>query len=151
MSPDAGATKRCLSIAEHLKLQFALIHKQRSRPNKVESMIIVGEVRNRVAIIIDDMADTCETLELASRALFNAGAQRVHAIVIHGILSGNGCERINSSGIASFVVTNTIPQHNNLKKCSQMKVIDVSHVIAEAIRRSAKGLEISYLFSNVPN
>lgn len=147
VSPDAGGTKRVTSIASKLDLEIAIIHRPR---NKSNSVTLIGNVNQKVAIIVDDMADTCETLIIAAQKLKQSNPLRIYAIVTHGILSGNGYERINSSDLDKLVVTNTLPQDINEKNCQKLDVIDVSPVFAEAIRRISNGESVSYLFSNVP-
>ncbi|KAH7309570.1 ribose-phosphate pyrophosphokinase [Stachybotrys elegans] len=148
VSPDAGGAKRATSIADRLNIAFALIHKERSRPNVVSRMVLVGDVQDKVCIIVDDMADTCGTLAKAAATLEEHGAKQVYAIVTHGILSGNAIETINQSCLAGLVVTNTVPLGDKAEQCSKLKVIDVSGSLAEAIRRTHNGESISYLFTN---
>ncbi|KAI5468012.1 phosphoribosyltransferase-like protein [Mariannaea sp. PMI_226] len=150
VSPDAGGAKRATSIADRLKTGFALIHKERPRPNVVGRMVLVGDVQDRVAIIVDDMADTCGTLAKAAGILNENGAREIYAIVTHGILSGNAIETINQSCLSGLVVTNTVPLGNKVEQCPKIKVIDVSGTLAEAIRRTHNGESISYLFTNAP-
>lgn len=88
VSPDAGGAKRVTSIADHLNVEFALIHKERKKANEVAAMVLVGDVKDRVAILVDDMADTCGTICHAAEKLLEAGAMRVYAILTHGIFSG---------------------------------------------------------------
>ncbi|KPM08970.1 ribose-phosphate pyrophosphokinase 2-like protein [Sarcoptes scabiei] len=150
VSPDAGGAKRVTSIADRLNVDFALIHKERKRANEVASMVLVGDVRNRTAILVDDMADTCGTICHAAEKLKDAGASKVYAILTHGIFSGPAIERIENAPLESLVVTNTIPQENNMFDCNKIQCIDVSMILAEAIRRTHNGESVSYLFSHVP-
>jgi len=113
-------------------------------------MVLVGNVQDKVAILVDDMADTCGTLELAAKRLQESGASRVLAIVTHGILSHPALDRIMSSSLEKLIVTNTIPQATNRSKCPKIEEIDISHVLAETIRRSHFGESISVLFNQVP-
>uniref|UniRef100_A0A915KVK7 ribose-phosphate diphosphokinase n=1 Tax=Romanomermis culicivorax TaxID=13658 RepID=A0A915KVK7_ROMCU len=150
VSPDAGGAKRVTSIADRLNIEFALIHKERKKANEVERMVLVGDVRDKVAILVDDMADTCGTICHAANKLKEAGASKVYAICVHGIFSGAALDRLNNSCFEAVVVTNTIPQEENMRKCSKVKVIDISPILAEAVRRTHNGESVSYLFSNVP-
>ncbi|OLL22585.1 Ribose-phosphate pyrophosphokinase 2 [Neolecta irregularis DAH-3] len=150
VSPDAGGAKRATAIADRLDLEFALIHKERKRANEVSRMVLVGEVANRVAILVDDMADTCGTLALAAKTVKSHGAIEVLAIVTHGILSGRACEIINESELSKLVVTNTIPFEDKKKRCNKIESIDISPILAEAIRRTHNGESVSYLFGNAP-
>ncbi|KAL7307046.1 hypothetical protein TKK_0000787 [Trichogramma kaykai] len=150
VSPDAGGAKRVTSIADRLNVDFALIHKERKKANEVASMVLVGDVKDRVAILVDDMADTCGTIVHAADKLVEAGAVKVYAILTHGIFSGPAISRINNACFEAVVVTNTIPQDEHMKECSKIKCIDISMMFAEAVRRTHNGESVSYLFSNVP-
>ncbi|KAG2180625.1 hypothetical protein INT44_003632 [Umbelopsis vinacea] len=150
VSPDAGGAKRATSIADRLNLDFALIHKERKKANEVSRMVLVGDVRGKIAILVDDMADTCGTLGLAAKTLVENGAEKVYAIVAHGILSGKAIKVINESVIEKMVVTNTIPHDEKMSICPKIDIIDISATLGEAIRRTHNGESVSYLFSNVP-
>uniref|UniRef100_A0A8C1VB51 ribose-phosphate diphosphokinase n=2 Tax=Cyprinus carpio TaxID=7962 RepID=A0A8C1VB51_CYPCA len=150
VSPDAGGAKRVTSIADRLNVDFALIHKERKKANEVDRMVLVGDVKDRVAILVDDMADTCGTICHAADKLVSAGATKVYAILTHGIFSGPAISRINTANFEAVVVTNTIPQEDKIKHCNKIQVIDISMILAEAIRRTHNGESVSYLFSHVP-
>lgn len=150
VSPDAGGAKRVTSIADRLNVDFALIHKERKKANEVDRMVLVGDVKDRVAILVDDMADTCGTICHAADKLVSAGATKVYAILTHGIFSGPAISRINNACFEAVVVTNTIPQEDKMKQCPKIQVIDISMILAEAIRRTHNGESVSYLFSHVP-
>ncbi|GAA5902204.1 ribose-phosphate diphosphokinase [Sporobolomyces salmoneus] len=150
VSPDAGGAKRASSMAAALDLDFALFHKERKKANEIARMVLVGNVENKVAILIDDMADTCGTLALAAKHLLNGGAKSVLALVTHGILSGPAMKVLNESKIEKLIVTNSIPQEKHKKGCERVREIDVSHVLAEAVRRSHFGESVSVLFNSVP-
>ena len=113
-------------------------------------MILVGHVKDKVAILVDDMADTCGTLCLAASHLAEAGATRIFGLVTHGILSGNALKTISESALERLVVTNTLPQEENVAKCPKIEVIDIGIVLAEVIRRSHNGESVSKLFNEVP-
>ncbi|KAM7245511.1 hypothetical protein CapIbe_004037 [Capra ibex] len=151
VSPDAGGAKRATSIADRLNVDFALIHKERKKASGVDGMVLVGDVKYRVAILVDDMADTCGTICHAADKLLSAGATRVYAILTHGIFSGPAITRMNSAGFEAVVVTNTVPQEDKMKHCSKIQVLDISMILAEAIRRTHSGKSVSYLFSHVPS
>lgn len=139
---------RASSLAARLDLDFALFHKERKKANEVARMVLVGHVEGKTAVLIDDMADTCGTLIMAANKLVEAGATNVLALVTHGILSGPAFSRLESSGLDKLIVTNTIPQHGSSKTCPKVHVLDISHVLAETIRRSHYGESISYLYAN---
>ncbi|KAK0948406.1 ribose phosphate diphosphokinase subunit prs4 [Friedmanniomyces endolithicus] len=150
VSPDAGGAKRATSIADGLDLGFALIHKERARPNEVSRMVLVGDVRGRIAIIVDDMADTCGTLVKAAEVVMEHGAKEAIAIVTHGILSGNACQKLNESKLKKLVVTNTVPHEEKKKLCDRIETIDISPTLAEACRRTHNGESVSFLFKHAP-
>ncbi|KAG8200414.1 hypothetical protein JTE90_000499 [Oedothorax gibbosus] len=150
VSPDAGGAKRVTALADHLNVEFALIHKERKKANEVSSMVLVGDVKDKIAILVDDMADTCGTICHAADRLLEAGAQKVYAILTHGIFSGSAISRINNAVFEAVVVTNSIPQDTHMTECSKIQCIDISMILAEAIRRTHNGESISYLFNHVP-
>lgn len=113
---------RVTSIADRLSVNFALIHKERARANEVCSMVLVGDVKNKVAILVDDMADTCGTICHAADKLLQAGATQVYAILTHGVFSGPAISRINNAAFEAVVVTNSIPQNRHIADCSKIKV-----------------------------
>ncbi|KII94392.1 hypothetical protein PLICRDRAFT_36661 [Plicaturopsis crispa FD-325 SS-3] len=150
VSPDAGGAKRATSIADRLGVDFALFHKERKKANEVSRMVLVGHVKDKIAILVDDMADTCGTLCLAARHLADAGTSTVHAIVTHGILSGNALKNVDESALEKLIVTNTLPQAANQAACAKIEVIDIGGVLGEVIRRSHYGESVSKLFHEVP-
>jgi ribose-phosphate pyrophosphokinase len=150
VSPDAGGAKRATAMADRLGVDFALFHKERKKANEVSRMVLVGHVEGKTAILVDDMADTCGTLCLAAERLAEAGVSKVYAFVTHGILSGNALEALEKSALEKLLVTNTLPQAENVRRCSKIEVIDVGGVLGEVIRRSHYGESISKLFEEVP-
>lgn len=151
VSPDAGGAKRATAIADTLKMDFALIHKERRgtvyTTKTKATMMLVGNVENKVAILIDDLADTSNTITRAARLLKKEGATKVYALLTHGVLSGDAIDRINASDVDKIIVTNTIPQEEHQKLCPKLEVLEVGHVLAEAIRRVYHGESISVLFN----
>lgn len=150
VSPDAGGAKRATLIADSLNMEFALIHKER-RPIKYNeqrnaSMMLVGDIANRVCILVDDIIDTANTITRAAKLLKREGALKVIVLVTHGVFSGDAIPRINACGIDKIVVTNSVPQHENRKICPKLEVLDISPVFGEAIRRVHHGESISVLF-----
>ncbi|KAF7125845.1 hypothetical protein CNMCM5793_002138 [Aspergillus hiratsukae] len=150
VSPDAGGAKRATAIADSMGMEFALIHKER-RPTKITdrqnaTMMLVGDIKDRTAILIDDLADTSNTITRAAKLLKKEGASKVYALVTHGILSGDAIDRINASSLDKVVVTNSVDQSEHLRRCPKLEVLEVGHVFAEAIRRVHHGESISVLF-----
>ena len=103
-------------------VEFALIHKERKKANEVASMVLVGDAKGRVAILVDDMADTCGTICHAAGKLLDAGATKIYAILTHGIFSGPALSRINNACFEAVVVTNTIPQDKHMRECQKIQV-----------------------------
>jgi len=149
VSPDAGGAKRVTAIADKLGIEFALVHRKRdgkslTAPERME--LLVGDVKGKIAIMVDDMIDSGHTLSLAARTLHEAGAKSVHALVSHGLLSGSNLAELNSLPMEHLVVTNSIPQKAHHDAMSKLVTIDVSPTIAESIRRTHNGESISLLF-----
>lgn len=124
---------------------------QERRPTAVHdrqnaTMLLVGDVKNRTAILVDDLADTSNTITRAAKLLKKEGAHTVFALVTHGVFSGDAVERINASCLDKVVVTNSVPQNEHVEQCSKLEVLEVGNVFAEAIRRVHHGESISVLF-----
>ncbi|KAJ7072801.1 phosphoribosyltransferase-like protein [Mycena amicta] len=150
VSPDAGGAKRVTAIADKLNVEFALIHRKRDtkHQNEPERMeLLVGDVKDKVAILVDDMIDTGHTVSMAAKALQEKGAKAIHVLISHGLFSEESLGLIEQLPIAELVVTNTIPQTRNKELCSKLTMIDVSPTIAESIRRTHNGESISLLFN----
>lgn len=150
VSPDAGGAKRATAIADALGLDFSLIHKERRPTRYTErrsaTMMLVGDVSKRVCILIDDIADTANTITRAAKLLKKEGAVKIYALLTHGVLSGDAISRLNNSPIDKIVVTNSVPQDEHRRQCPKLEVLDISPILAEAIRRSHHGESISVLF-----
>ena len=99
-----------------------MIHKERKKSNEVASIVLVGDAKNRVAILVDDMADTCGTICLAAEKLRDSGATKIYAILTHGIFSGPALSRINNACVEDVVVANTIPQDQHMRECQKIQV-----------------------------
>ncbi|CBY42369.1 unnamed protein product, partial [Oikopleura dioica] len=154
VSPDAGGVKRVTAVADRFKTGFAIFHRDRRGENKIARQLVVGHVKGKACVILDDLADTCETLVTAAEALKNCDAASVIAIVTHGLFSPNSIERIentlNISVKDKLIVTNTLPQAENLLKSSKIEVIDISQLLSEAIRRTHNSESVRALFDTVP-
>lgn len=147
VSPDAGGAKRATAIADGLNVDFALIHKER-RPTRITdrqnaTMMLVGNVANRTAILVDDLADTSNTITRAAKLLKKEGATYVYALITHGVLSGDAIARINASALDKVIVTNSVPQEEHRRLCPKLEVLEVGVVFAEAIRRIHHGESLS--------
>jgi ribose-phosphate pyrophosphokinase len=146
VSPDAGGVERARAIAARLDASLAIIDKRRVGPNVVAEMNIIGEVKDQIAILLDDMVDTAGTLTMAADALKKDGAKRILGCCTHPVLSGPAIARIAESPLEELIVTNTIPLSPQAEHCSKIKVLSVAHLIGEAIRRTHEEESISSLF-----
>jgi ribose-phosphate pyrophosphokinase len=145
VSPDHGGVIRARKLAERLEAPIAIIDKRRPEPNVAEVMNIVGDVKGKKAIIIDDIIDTAGTIMLAANALLEQGAEEVYACCTHPVFSGPAIERIQQANIREMVVTNTIPLPEE-KRLDKIKVLSVASLIGEAIIRVHEELSVSKLF-----
>lgn len=148
VSPDAGGVKRAKSCADTLHLPMVIIHKERKEANVVGQMILVGDVTGKVAVIVDDMADTCGTLCKAAKALKENGAAKIFAAICHGVLSGPALKRLENSVIEECIVCDTICQVKKVEQCSKLKVVSVASLFGEAIRRVHNGESVAQLFDH---
>ena len=146
VSPDAGGVERTRAFAKRLKAGLAIIDKRRERANECEAMHVIGDVRGKTAILLDDMVDTAGTLCGAAKKLKERGASEIHACCSHAVLSGPAIERLNQSCIKSLVVTNSIPLNGKDKKCDKITVLSVGELLGEALRRIHSEDSVSYLF-----
>ncbi|MBU2489586.1 MAG: ribose-phosphate pyrophosphokinase [Proteobacteria bacterium] len=146
VSPDAGGVERARAFAKRVHAELAIVDKRRLAPNQAEAMNVIGEVDGKVAIILDDMADTAGTLTQAAQALMQRGAAEVHAYVSHPVLSGPAVERIGASAIKTLVVTNTIPLSPAATELDKIRVLSIASLVGEAIIRSHRGDSVSSLF-----
>ena len=149
-STNLSSLTRVTSLSDRLNLPFAVIHKERPRPGEIGRMLLVGDVSSKIAILVDDMADTCGTLCKAADICIEKGAKEVIAVVTHGILSGKAIENLNKSRLKKVVVTNTVPLGEKGERCKRLETMDVSATIAEACRRTHNGESVSFLFSHAP-
>jgi ribose-phosphate pyrophosphokinase len=146
VSPDAGGVERARAFAKRLDADLAIIDKRRSAPNEAKAMAVIGDVQDKVAVILDDMADTAGTLTGAADALKAEGAREVHACCAHAVLSGPAIERIVNSNIKNLVVTDTIPLSEKAAACGKIDVISIAELVGEAIIRSYRGDSVTSLF-----
>jgi ribose-phosphate pyrophosphokinase len=138
--------ERARAFAKRLAAELAIVDKRRSAPNEAKAMAVIGDVKNKTAIILDDMVDTAGTLTEAVGVLLEKGAKEVHACCAHPVLSGPALDRINASDLQSIVVTDTIPLTAKGKDCKKIKVLSVDRLVGEAIIRSYRGDSVTSLF-----
>jgi ribose-phosphate pyrophosphokinase len=146
VSPDTGGVERVRAFASRLGANLAIIDKRREGPNEAQIMNIVGNVRDKKVIILDDMIDTAGTVVQAAVALKEAGAVEVSVCATHPVLSGPAIERIEKSEIKEVIVTDTIPLHPRAQACKSIKVLSVASLLSEAVRRIYYNDSISSLF-----
>jgi ribose-phosphate pyrophosphokinase len=146
VSPDAGGVERARAYAKRLDASIAIVDKRREEANVAKAMNIVGDVKGKNAVIVDDMVDTAGTLTQAAQAILKQGAKDVMACATHAVLSGPAVDRIEQSELSSVVITNTIPLSEKAQKCSKIKVISVAGLLGEAIRRIHEEDSVSSLF-----
>ena len=142
-APDAGGTKRANSYSKNLNLGLAICHKQRSKPNEIAEMTVIGDVAGKDVILIDDMCDTAGTLTASADMFIEQGAKSVRAFCTHAVLSGPAFERIEKSKLTELIVTDTIPL---AKKSDKIRVITVADLFADVIRRMVNNQSISSHF-----
>jgi ribose-phosphate pyrophosphokinase len=146
VSPDAGGVERTRAFAKRLNAELAIIDKRRERANECEAMHVIGDVKGKTAILLDDMVDTAGTLCGAAEKLIEKGAREVHACCSHPVLSGPAIDRLEESSIKTLVVTNSIPLRGEARESDKIKVLSVSELLGEAIRRIHAEDSVSLLF-----
>jgi ribose-phosphate pyrophosphokinase len=146
VSPDAGGVERTRAFAKRLGASLAIIDKRRERANVSEVMHLIGDVKGRDCIIVDDMIDTAGTLANAAHAVMREGARRVVAVATHGVLSGPAAERIAASPLEEVVVSNSIPPSAAVRACPKIRYVNVGKLLGEAIRRIHSNDSVSSLF-----
>ena len=146
ISPDAGGVERARAYSKRIESTLAIIDKRRPAPNIAEVMNIIGEVKGKDAVIIDDLIDTAGTLAAAAKAVVDQGARSVVAYATHGVFSGAAIERIEASDLTKVIVTDTIPLSPAAKACKKIQVISVAPLLGDVIKRIHYGDSISSLF-----
>lgn len=146
-APDAGGSKRANAYAKYLNVDLALCYKQRKKANEVSSMTVIGDVKDKNVIIIDDMVDTAGTLTKSAELFVQHGAKSVRAICTHAVLSGPAFERIENSVLEELIVTDTIPLK---QECSKIKTISVAGIFGDVMKKAISFESISkhFVFAN---
>ncbi|MFZ0657480.1 MAG: ribose-phosphate pyrophosphokinase [Candidatus Binataceae bacterium] len=148
VSPDAGGVERARAFARRLNANLAIIDKRRQRASEIAGMRLVGEVKDTVAVLVDDMIDTAGTITEAAKVVSAAGASEVFAVATHPILSDPACDRLGKSIIKEIITTNTIPLRAKAQaELQKLKMLSVAPLIAEAVRRIHNEESVSSLFS----
>ena len=146
VSPDTGGVERARAFGKRLGASLAIIDKRRDGPNDAQVMNIIGHVKGKRVILLDDMIDTAGTVVQAAKALTEEGAIEVTVCCTHPVLSGPALERIEQSDLKEIIVTDTVPLHEKARACSRIKVLSVSGLLSEAVRRIYYNDSVSSLF-----
>ena len=146
VSPDAGGVERARAFAKRLNADLAMVNKRRIEANVAQVMNVIGDVKNRTCLVVDDIIDTAGTLVKNAEALLKAGATKVYASCTHPVLSGPAVERIQSSDLVEVMVTNTIPLHAAARQCKKISVLSVGKLLAQAIQSIHEETSVSVLF-----
>ena len=146
VAPDVGGTERARALGKFLHAGLAIIDKRRPAPGKSEVMNVIGHVKGKTCIIVDDIIDSGGTIVNAANALIERGAKEVHVYVTHGVLSGKAVQKIKSSKIKRLVITDTIDNSNRVKGAKNIEVLSISSLMGEAIKRISNSTSVSDLF-----
>ena len=146
VAPDVGGVERARALGQKLNVGLAIVDKRRPAPGKSQVMNIIGNVKGKNCLLVDDIIDSGGTIVNAVKALKEKGAKDVYVYVTHGVLSGNAVEQINNSKIKKLILTDTIDNSNKIKKSSKIVVLSISNLMAEAIKRISNSTSVSDLF-----
>ena len=146
VAPDVGGTARARALGKMLNIGLAIVDKRRSAPGKSVVMNVIGNVKNKTCIMVDDIIDSGGTIVNAAKALKNRGAKEVHVYVTHGVLSGDAVNKILKSEIKNLIVTDTIENIDKVKKAKNIEVLSISNLVGEAIKRISNSTSVSDLF-----
>ena len=146
VAPDVGGVERARALGQKLNVGLAIVDKRRPAPGKSQVMNIIGNVKGKNCLLVDDIIDSGGTIVNAAKALKEKGAKDVYVYVTHGVLSGNAVKQINNSKIKKLILTDTIDNSNKIKKSSKIVVLSISNLMAEAIKRISNSTSVSDLF-----
>jgi|TARA_B100001971_G_scaffold113239_1_gene104215 ribose-phosphate pyrophosphokinase len=146
VSPDVGGVERARALGRRINASIAIVDKRRPAPGKSEVMHIVGYVKDKTCVIVDDIIDSAGTIVNAAKALKDKGAKDVYVYITHAVLSGNAIDKIKKSKVKKLIVTDSIDNSNKLKKISKIQVVSISSMMAEAIKRISNSTSVSSLF-----
>ncbi len=146
VAPDVGGVERARALGRKLDIGLAIIDKRRPAPGKSQVMNVIGNVKGKTCIIVDDIIDSGGTIVNAADALTKRGAKEVHVYITHGVLSGEAVEKIRKSKIKNLVVTDTIDNSDKVKKSRNIEVLSISNLLAEAMKRISNSTSVSDLF-----
>jgi ribose-phosphate pyrophosphokinase len=146
VAPDVGGVERARALGRKLDIGLAIIDKRRPTPGKSQVMNVIGNVKEKTCIIVDDIIDSGGTIVNAANALIKRGAKEVHVYITHGVLSGEAVEKIEKSKIKNLVVTDTIDNSDKVKKSRNIEILSISNLLAEAMKRISNSTSVSDLF-----
>ena len=146
VSPDIGGVERTRALSRRINVGIAIIDKRRSAPGKSEVMNVIGNIKNKTCVIVDDIIDSGGTIVNAANALKEKGAKEVYVYITHAVLSGNAVEKINKSQIKKLITTDTIDNHKKIKATGKIEIISIAPMMSEAIKRISNSTSVSSLF-----
>ena len=146
VAPDVGGTERARALGKMLDVGLAIVDKRRPAPGKSQVMNVIGNVKGKTCIIVDDIIDSGGTIVNAAKALKERGAKEVYVYITHGVLSGDATQKIQKSVIKNLVITDTIDNHEKVKKSKNIEVLTISNLMGEAIKRISNSTSVSDLF-----
>jgi ribose-phosphate pyrophosphokinase len=148
VSPDVGGVARARDLAQRIGCPLSIVDKRRGKPGEVAEMTVIGDVKDRTCIIVDDLVDTAGTLCKAAEVLMENGAKEVHSYITHGVLSGPAVERVTNSVMKSLVITDTIAANDAVKKAKNIRIVPTAPMFAQAIVNTWNGTSVSSLFDH---
>ena len=146
VAPDVGGTERARSLGKLLNVGLAIVDKRRPKPGQSQVMNVIGDVKGKTCIIVDDIIDSGGTIVNAAKALKDRGAREVYVYITHGVLSGEAVKKIKNSVIKNLVITDTIDNNNKIKGAKNIEVLPISGLMGEAIKRISNSTSVSDLF-----
>ena len=148
VSPDVGGVARARDLAQRINAPLSIVDKRRGKPGEVAEMTVIGDVKDRVCIIVDDIVDTAGTLCKAAEVLMENGAKEVHSYITHGVLSGPAVERVRNSVMKNLVITDTIQATDAVKNTPNIRIVPTAPMFAQAILNTWNGTSVSSLFDH---
>jgi ribose-phosphate pyrophosphokinase len=146
VSPDVGGVARARELAQRIGCNLAIVDKRRARAGEIAEMTVIGDVRDQICVIVDDIVDTAGTLAKAAELLCEQGAKEVHAYITHGVMSGPAVERVRTSAMKSLVITDSIEPNEAVKTCPNIRIVPTAPIFAQAILNIWNGTSVSSLF-----
>ena len=148
VSPDVGGVARARDLAQRIGAPLSIVDKRRGKPGEVAEMTVIGDVTDKVCVIVDDIVDTAGTLCKAAEVLMENGAKEVHSYITHGVLSGPAVDRVSKSVMKSLVITDTIRATDAIKACPNIRIVPTAPMFAQAILNTWNGTSVSSLFDH---